>query len=104
MVPFKDDGNDELAFVSQDENIISIERIGLRDKDDDGMTGIYENFYGLNDNDAEDRFTDPDGDFLTNIEEYNYATDPLKEDTDGDTWDDHYEVNNGTDPLDSTVF
>ena len=104
LVPFIDDGNTELAFVSQGANIISIERLGLRDKDNDGMTGIYEDFYGLNDNDAEDRFTDPDSDFLTNIEEYNYATDPLKEDTDGDTWDDHYEVNNGTDPLDSTVF
>ena len=104
LVPFLNGGESELALVSKDSNRVIIEYLGLQDIDNDGMSGIYESFYGLDDTDATDRFGDPDGDLLTNIEEYQYATDPLKEDTDGDTWDDAYEVINSTDPLDSAVF
>jgi len=104
LVPFINNGDSEVIFVSRDESAISFGRLGLLDKDGDGMTGIYEDFYELNDNDASDRFTDPDGDSLTNIEEYQYATDPLNEDTDGDSWDDAYEVINETDPLDAEIF
>jgi len=104
LVPFLNGGELELAFVSKDSNRVIIDNVGLQDNDGDGMPEIYESFYGLDDLDATDRFGDPDEDLLTNIEEYQYATNPLKEDTDGDAWDDAYEVINSTDPLDSADF
>jgi len=103
LVPFIN-GESELIFVSKYPNSVTIDSLGLKDEDGDGMSGIYETFYGLNDADADDRFSDPDADSLTNIEEFNLATDPLKEDTDGDTWDDAYEVINSTDPLNAADF
>ncbi|RMD58332.1 hypothetical protein D6825_01235, partial [Candidatus Woesearchaeota archaeon] len=44
--------------------------------------------------------SDPDGDGLTNLEEFNKGTDPAREDTDGDGWDDGREVVARTDPKD----
>ncbi len=96
----REDVLDEIMIVSEDVNQIYVERIGLEDFDDDGISGIYEDFYGLDDEDADDIYEDPDGDALTNIEEFNYATDPMLDDTDGDLWTDSYEVLYGTDPND----
>jgi len=104
LVPFLNGGESELAYVSKDSNHVSIDHLGLRDVDGDGMSGIYEAFYDLDDADADDRFTDPDDDLLTNIEEFNAATDPLKADTDDDSWDDAYEIINSTDPLNAADF
>jgi len=104
LVPFLNGGDPELAFVSNDSNRVTIDYLGLQDEDGDGMSGIYEAFYGLDDTNADDRFTDPDDDLLTNIEEFNSATDPLKADTDGDSWDDAYEIINSTDPLNAADF
>ena len=104
LVPLSLGGESELVFVSKDSNRVMIDYLGLQDNDNDGMSGIYESTYGLDDTDATDRFGDPDDDLLTNIEEYMYATDPMKEDTDEDTWDDAYEIINMTDPLDAADF
>jgi len=100
----REDVLEEIMIVSRDENQIFIERIGLEDVDGDGISGLYEDFYGMDDSSAGDKFQDPDGDALTNIEEYQYATDPMLEDTDGDSWSDSYEILMGTDPNDATVY
>jgi hypothetical protein len=49
-----------------------------------------------------DSDNDVDGDGLTNLEEFQYGTNPMKSDTDGDQASDGYEVKKGTDPLDSS--
>ncbi|MFT7185399.1 MAG: hypothetical protein ACI84K_000777, partial [Pseudohongiellaceae bacterium] len=103
LVPFID-VDPELIFVSKYPNRVVIDSLGLKDEDGDGMTGIYETFYNLDDADAGDRFSDPDEDFLTNIEEFNLATNPTNEDTDGDSWHDADEVINATNPLDAADF
>ena len=43
---------------------------------------------------------DPDNDGLTNLEEYQYSTDPKNRDTDYDGWTDKEEIDAGTNPLD----
>ena len=43
---------------------------------------------------------DPDGDGLSNLDEFKQGTDPKKKDTDGDGWDDGIEILKGTDPKD----
>ena len=102
----------EIAVISKSDTNIAIERIGLLDSDvnadgdpeADGMPGIYEDAYGLDDNDPGDKFLDADEDGLSNYEEYLEATDPQKTDTDGDGWSDFYELNNNTDPLNPTDY
>lgn len=42
---------------------------------------------------------DDDNDGLTDTEEAELGTDPLKQDTDGDGWSDREEIDAGTDPL-----
>ena len=44
-------------------------------------------------------FGDPDGDRLTNYQEYLYGTDPLNRDTDGDLYFDGTEIAYGSNPL-----
>ena len=80
------------------------------DTDDDNLTDYFELMQlglitdvGLNDTDGDgilDEDEDIDEDGLTNLEEQNYGTDPLKPDTDGDTLNDSFEVNIfGSNPL-----
>jgi len=66
------------------------------DSDHDGMPNLWESNYGLNPFDHSDNITDddiggPDG--LTNVEEYQFGTNPLIADSDGDTVIDGDEVN-----------
>ena len=46
------------------------------DKDGDGIDDYWENTYGFSGSDASDALTDPDGDSLINLYEYELGTDP----------------------------
>ena len=62
------------------------------DDDNDGMTDVWENTYGLNPLNASDAGADKDGDTVTNLQEFRYGGSPLKADTDGDGWSDYEEM------------
>lgn len=94
----------DVVFVSKFSGYMLIDNFGLTDQDGDGMPGIYEAFYVLDDSDLNDKFSDPDDDGLVNIEEYLYATDPQRKDSDEDGWEDLYEVLNNTNPTDALDF
>ena len=68
------------------------------DTDGDGMPDGWEVEYGL-DPLVPDAGNDPDGDGLTNGEEFDIGTDPQNPDTDSDGMPDGWEVDNGLDPL-----
>lgn len=68
------------------------------DTDGDGMPDQWEVQNNLNSNDPSDAALDNDDDGLTNLEEYQYGTDPNAEDTDGDGYSDKEEIDAGTDP------
>jgi hypothetical protein len=69
------------------------------DRDGDGIPDDYEIAHHMNPDDPNDANMDPDGDGLTNLQEYKLGTDPEKADTDGDGIPDGVEVAQGTNPL-----
>lgn len=69
------------------------------DTDGDGMPDAWEVEHSLNVG-VNDAGEDPDGDGLTNLEEFQRGTDPRNPDTDGDGFNDGFEVAMGSDPLD----
>ena len=69
------------------------------DGDGDGMYDGWEAQVGL-DLAADDGGQDPDGDELTNLEEFGYGTDPNTADSDGDGIEDREEIATGSDPTD----
>ena len=92
----------ELAGPSgyaDDTEVAVIPLAGDEDTDSDGMPDWWEMkwfgtlAYGPND--------DPDGDGLTNLQEYQYGTNPNNEDTDGDGLTDGWEVAHGLNPTDA---
>ncbi len=97
-------GEEDMLFVSKTDEAVSIEPLMLGDADGDGMSGLYEIVYGLDEQDADDKYEDPDGDFLANIEEFKFGTNPRVSDTDGDSWSDLEEFLNDTDPRDAASF
>ncbi|MBZ0159098.1 MAG: hypothetical protein K8G79_02970, partial [bacterium] len=71
------DGNWEI-FLAE------ISQASPSDTDHDGMPDTWEVAHGLNPNDPSDAAQDPDGDGLTNLQEFQASTDPHNRDTDGD--------------------
>ena len=69
------------------------------DIDGDGMDNNWENKYGFDPYNPLDAFNDFDEDGLTNLDEYNYSTNPINFDTDGDGISDFDEINDGLNPL-----
>ena len=70
------------------------------DTDEDGLPDIWENRYFGNLNPGPN--DDPDGDGLTNLQEYQAHANPTLADTDGDGLPDGWELRHGLNPLDPT--
>jgi hypothetical protein len=68
------------------------------DTDKDGMPDVWEDANGL-DKYIPDADRDPDGDSLSNAEEFAEGTSPMNEDTDGDGLPDNWEIKYGFDPI-----
>ena len=62
------------------------------DTDNDQLPDKWEVMYGLNPTDPSDATADFDNDGLTNLDEYNFCTNPNVSDTDGDGWTDYQEL------------
>jgi hypothetical protein len=69
------------------------------DSDGDGLPDGWEKINYCNSLDSGDATADCDGDGLTNLEEFNYSTEPGLADTDSDGLTDSQEVARGEDPL-----
>ena len=68
------------------------------DTDKDGIPDQWEQQYGLDFQNPADAAEDPDGDGLTNLDEYLAGTDPFQADSDGDGYNDGFEKIFGQDP------
>lgn len=71
------------------------------DLDKDGLPDEYEREQSLSPSDPSDAAKDPDGDGLSNLDEFIEGTDPFNEDTDRDGIPDGKEFEEGTDPLEN---
>jgi hypothetical protein len=76
----------------------------IDDIDHDDMPNDWEILFGLNPYDSIDRNEDPDGDLLSNYEEYIFNTYPFEPDTDADGFNDGEEIERGTNPTDSKSY
>lgn len=75
------------------------------DTDGDSMSDGWEFYGGIDPRNAtgkDGQQGDPDGDGLSNFEEYINGTSPTEEDTDGDGINDKEEVDQGSDPCDKS--
>ncbi|WP_175463728.1 putative Ig domain-containing protein [Methylomonas sp. LWB] len=68
------------------------------DTDKDGMPNVWEKTYGFNPYDPGDAGLDPDGDQLSNLDEFRHGSDPEVVDSDHDNLGDGAEVQIGRNP------
>lgn len=88
-------------FIKLADRVLTAYDCSLFDTDGDGMPDFWENRNRLKYLDPSDADLDPDGDRLTNLQEYKYGTDPHNPDTDGGGVPDGVEVlDRQTNPLD----
>jgi hypothetical protein len=85
---FDSAGNNDTMFFL----VKALEKGEGFDQDDDGLPDEWEDENGL-DKRVNDANRDPDGDLLTNKQEFQIGTDPNDPDTDGDGLPDNYEYN-----------
>ena len=76
------------AFL--DDILISAQQPQGVDTDGDAIPDGWEHHYGLDPSDPTDAAANPDGDYLTNLDEYTFGTDPTLNDSDGDGLPDGY--------------
>lgn len=73
----------------------AIQILPANDDDADGMPNEWEELHELDPNNPADAAQDPDGDGLTNLQEFRLGTNPHNSDTDGDGLSDLVETNTG---------
>ncbi len=102
--------SDGMAFSEPKELIVTVTAPPQDpDQDNDGMDDQWELRFGLDPNDPDDALMDPDGDGMTNLEEFRYYEEngeylnPRDPDTDRDGWMDGEEHERNFDPLDARV-
>jgi uncharacterized protein (DUF1800 family) len=87
------------GYVGLDFIRLEADTDALTDGDGDGIARWFEEIYGLDDADAADAVSDPDGDQRTNLAEFLSGTNPTDADSDNDGLTDNHEVALGTNPL-----
>ncbi len=90
-----------VLIAARVEGVLTAVEIDLElpnDADRDGMTDEYEIAKGFNPNNPADALEDPDGDNLSNLQEFELGTDPRNTDTDADGLADDREIELGTLP------
>lgn len=88
---------DEIRFGPTYADVTSFDHVAAADSDNDGMRDEWELEFFLVVG-TDDSAGNPDGDGLSNLEEFQNGSDPGLTDTDRDGIDDGVEVANGTDP------
>ena len=89
------------VIVSQSASDVGLSEEGDNDNDDmpDAWEEANDLIVGINDSGL-----DPDGDNLSNLQEYLAGTDPQERDTDNDGFDDDLEIAAGTNPANNTSY